>query len=123
MKLALLSIFLTLPLLAAEKPTDKPVKLHASQAAENAILKAEHTYDQAVTKESQMQLQFTALQKQAEQLQKDYPAVDKEKTEASKGVDDAIKAAFKLDGYDPEKYDFNPADFTYSLKPEKSEKK
>jgi hypothetical protein len=90
---------------------------HASVATENQILRAEHTHDQAVTAQTNAQMNLTNLQTQYERYVKQFndakTKADSDEKTSAKTVDEAIENAWKESKLDKTEYDFDPANFTF----------
>lgn len=87
-----------------------------SLVVQNKILVAEHKFDQATTTKLQAEAQF-------QELKAIYANADKQAQVASKEVNEAIEEAWKESGLDRNKYTFDPANFTFPLKPKPEVKK
>lgn len=113
--LIILTLALTSALTVQDAP--KPAVVHASQASENRILKAEHDLDVLNARLSSMAMQFQSLQAQAAKLQEDYQKEQPKVAELTKAVDAAITEAYKDVGLTRDTHNFDPANFTFTPKP------
>ena len=87
-----------------------PKPVAASADAQNRILKAEHSKDQAEVRKQADESKFL-------QLQKDYADADGQSKLADREVAAAIEAAWQDSKLSKDEYTFDPADFIFQPKP------
>jgi hypothetical protein len=114
---AVLLLCLTMFAQEAVKPTEMTKSIQASPAIQNKILKAEHDLDQIIATETQANVQYLQMEKLQQQLQTKFNEAEAKKPAATKAVDDAVEDAWKESKLSKDQYTFDPANFTFSIKP------
>lgn len=94
----------------------KPVV--ASTESQIAILKAERELSNVKEDLAEVTIQFNNLQKAADQLNPRYKEDQAKEKSAQAAVDAALDAVYKANGLSKDKYNFDPANFTFTPKPE-----
>lgn len=108
---------------AAPAPNPAPsAPIAASEASQNKILKAEHALDQLKNDEADIAQQFMTLQRQGDQLNSRFKADKDKEPPLEKAVNEANEEAWKASGLSKDKYNFDPANFTFVPKPEEKPK-
>lgn len=104
---------------AAQIPApQKPQPVQASQASELAILKAENALYKITSKEKDLTVEYAKSVQEQRNLNDQYGQVAATQPAAEKAVNEAIEQAWKDSGLDKTKYDFDPAKFLFTPKPE-----
>lgn len=105
-----LSLFLGLPLAAAEDVPD------LTAAEENSILKMQHEADVLGIQVKDVQGQFVQLQNQARQLQDKFNELSKAQQDAEKKVQAAVDAVYRAHNLDEKKAAFDRSTLKFSWK-------
>ncbi len=101
----------------AKAPAEPGKPLPASLESTNAILKAEHELDVVKNDLADISQQFNNLQRQADTLTPRFKEDTAKQAAAQAKVDAALEAVWKANGYSKDKYNFDPANFTFTEKP------
>lgn len=117
MKQIVIAVVLLSAALVLSRAEDTPKPITASVAIENRILKAEHVRDEILKQKADVLEKGHQIQDMSKKLQEQWDDLNKKDATASKSVDEEIEAAWKESGLDKSKYTFDPANFTFSLKP------